>query len=65
MWAADAMRSVMIRGWGMEWQGVWQSFLITGAWALALVVLASFNLSEKESRWWWKLTRCCRKEKSN
>jgi len=31
-WAANAMRSIMSRGWGMGEQEVWAGFAITGAW---------------------------------
>jgi len=42
--AANAMRSIMSRGWGMDEQEVWLAFAVTGAWIVALFVLASRGL---------------------
>jgi ABC-type multidrug transport system ATPase subunit/ABC-type multidrug transport system permease subunit len=58
-WAANAMRSVMIRGWGISWPQVWMSYTVAGAWAIFFIFVASVNLSERETRWWHRCSRMC------
>ena len=36
-WAASAMRSVMLRGWGMEHPVLWQAVLVILAWAVVFL----------------------------
>jgi len=42
--AANAMRSIMSRGWGLEEQEVWLAFAVTGAWIVGLFLIASRGL---------------------
>ena len=39
-WGAEAMRSVMVRGWGLEKEGVWIGFVAVLAWMLFFIILA-------------------------
>jgi len=61
-WAADSMRSIMIRGWYLNHWIVLRGFLVTGFWAVLCVSLASGNVSGADSqapRWWqfWRKTK--------
>ncbi|GAM25192.1 hypothetical protein SAMD00019534_083670, partial [Acytostelium subglobosum LB1] len=48
-WAAEALRDIMIRGAGMSFRKVWQAYLIVTAWAVFLLIVASFKLKDRES----------------
>jgi len=54
-WAAAAMRSIMIRGWGIQFQQIWIAMLVIALWSALLVVLATFSLKTRErplfSKW--------------
>ncbi len=39
-WAADAMRSILVRGWGMLEQSVWLGFVAVVAWQILFITLA-------------------------
>jgi len=39
-WAADSMRSIMNRGWGMSYPDVWQGFVVTAGWIIFLFMCA-------------------------
>lgn len=43
-WAADAMRSIMSRGWGMSYPEVWKGFLITWSWLTFLFFVSVRSL---------------------
>lgn len=58
-WAADALRSVIIRGWGMTHKGVWTALLIVLAWAVALMAAAVLILNAHQ----FKL--CCNNRKKD
>lgn len=44
-WTAAAMRSVMLRGWGITQQTVWLGFVVNIAWAVFFLCVAGFFLS--------------------
>ncbi|XP_062499553.1 ABC transporter G family member 20-like [Corticium candelabrum] len=48
MYAAKSMRSIMSRGWGLDWQVVWTGYLITIAWFLLLLLLSAIGLKKKK-----------------
>jgi len=54
-WTAEAMRSVVIRGWYIGWKRVWMGYIISLTWFIVLFSLASMNLSAREKR-----IRCCK-----
>ncbi|EDQ87774.1 uncharacterized protein MONBRDRAFT_9617 [Monosiga brevicollis MX1] len=39
-WASTAMRSLMLRGWGLAYQDVWLGFVVVLAWILVLIFAA-------------------------
>jgi len=45
-WAAESLRSIMIRGWGITFQQVWLSFVIIFGWGVALLFIAAIILHE-------------------
>lgn len=49
-WAAEAARSVMIRGWGLAWAQVWAPFLILFVWLLGVICLSVLSMPERERR---------------
>jgi len=53
-WVADGMRSIMIRGWGMDRQLIWTSYLVALAWAIFFLTFASWKLTSHEKQWWWR-----------
>jgi ABC-2 type transport system permease protein len=47
-WTAEALRSIMIRGWGMEHQVVWFAFLYNLVFACLALLLAARSLNPRE-----------------
>jgi len=47
-WTAEALRSVMIRGWGIQYKTIWMALIITASWSVVLLFLASQSLREKD-----------------
>lgn len=43
-YAAEAMRSIMERGWGLDETDVWKGYLVTIAWFLLFLMLAALGL---------------------
>ena len=43
-WTAEACRSIMIRGWGLEAEGVWMAFLANAIFAGIMLLIASRTL---------------------
>jgi len=43
-WAAAALRSIMIRGWGVAYRQVWLAVVIIVAWGVGLIFVASLIL---------------------
>ncbi|PRP88024.1 hypothetical protein PROFUN_04452 [Planoprotostelium fungivorum] len=41
-WAADGLRSVMIRGWDIQHMPVYMAYIVPFAWAVALMLIAIF-----------------------
>ncbi len=41
-WSAEAMRSVLVRGWGLEWTAVWGALMVDVAWSAFFLLLSSF-----------------------
>lgn len=39
-WAAESMRSILLRGWGISEQGVWAGFVAGGGYFLLMILLA-------------------------
>ncbi len=39
-WAANSLRSIMSRGWGLDMKPVWEGFVITAAWTVFLFFFA-------------------------
>ena len=39
-WGANAMRSVMVRGWSLDIEGVWSGYLAVLGWLVFFVFLA-------------------------
>jgi ABC-type multidrug transport system permease subunit len=62
-WAATAMRSVMIRGWSLDRQDVWASYLISLAWVLVLLSLAARHLGSRETRSMFERCRIAKRKK--
>jgi ABC-type polysaccharide/polyol phosphate export permease len=44
-WTAAAMRSVMLRGWGIDQQSVWLGYVCNAAWTIFFLSIAAFLLS--------------------
>ncbi len=42
--ACEAMRGVLSRGWGLEWEPVYRGFLVTIAWIILLLALSALIL---------------------
>ena len=42
--ACEAMRGVLSRGWGLEWEPVYRGFLVTIAWIIVLLALSAIIL---------------------
>jgi len=53
-WAAQALRSIMIRGWGITNPQVWQAILIIIAWSIALMFVAVIILKTNTIKFWLK-----------
>jgi ABC-2 type transport system permease protein len=47
-WSAEAFRSIMIRGWGLEHAVIWKAFLYNGAFAISMLALAAKSLKVRE-----------------
>jgi ABC-type multidrug transport system permease subunit len=47
-WAAEAMRSILIRGWGMLAESVWMGFVVPLAWQAVFMFLAIVGLKRTE-----------------
>ncbi len=47
-WSAEAFRSIMIRGWGLEHSVVWKAFLYNAGFAVAMLWLAARTLKVRE-----------------
>ncbi|XP_065841203.1 ABC transporter G family member 20-like [Oscarella lobularis] len=46
--AAEAMRSIFGRGWGLSWLVVWKGYLITIGWLILLLVLSALGLKRQK-----------------
>ena len=46
-WTAEACRSIMIRGWGLESESVWMAFLANALFAAIMLAIASRTLKVK------------------
>lgn len=46
-WAANSMRSIMSRGWGMEEYDVWMGFAVVSAWILFFFILSVRGLKNR------------------
>lgn len=49
-WTAEAMRSIMIRGWGFSFDVIWQALLVDLAWFVGFMVIAVFLLRTVDRR---------------
>jgi len=47
-WAAEAGRSIMSRGWGVEHQQVWLGIVVPCAWSLAFFLWAARSLKPRK-----------------
>lgn len=47
-WAAEAMRSVMIRGWDLTMPVIWQGLCVVAGWIVALLLLAIVLLRTRD-----------------
>jgi len=56
-WSADAMRSVMTRGWGMSHKSVYMGILVPLAWLVFLLTIAIIKLPSRDRQWWWQRRR--------
>ena len=43
-YACEAMRGILSRGWGLEWEPVYRGFIITVAWTIILLALSAIIL---------------------
>jgi len=50
-WSGQAMRSIMIRGWGLEHREVYEAIGITAAWATGFFIMATLLVVETDKRW--------------
>lgn len=63
-WAAEGLRSVMTRGWGITAGPVWRGILIPMGWTVALLILSSLIVSSRDSQIsWWRYLCCATKKK--
>ena len=46
-WSAEAFRSIMMRGWGLESPVVWQAFLVVGLFGIVTLLLARVSLKTR------------------
>jgi len=53
-WAAQALRSIMIRGWGIENQQVWFAIVVILIWGISLIFIASLILKTHNIKAWCK-----------
>jgi len=60
-WAADASRSIMLRGWNINMEGVWLGYVATASWAIFLLIIATLALQPASGQWHLKqkLLACC------
>jgi ABC-type multidrug transport system permease subunit len=42
--AAEAMRSIISRGWSMVWLHVWRGFAVTGGWIVFMFFAAVYAM---------------------
>jgi len=56
-WAAQALRSIMIRGWGITDQQIWLAYVIILAWGIGLISIASLILNKNSVQHWCKKKR--------
>ena len=61
--AAEACRSVMIRGWGVSHVIVWRSYLISFAWMLGFLIFASLKLRTTDAQWFWQRNKSIERSK--
>eukprot|EP00455_Lapot_gusevi_P020078 TRINITY_DN2134_c0_g1_i1.p1 TRINITY_DN2134_c0_g1~~TRINITY_DN2134_c0_g1_i1.p1 ORF type:complete len:198 (-),score=34.23 TRINITY_DN2134_c0_g1_i1:99-692(-) len=47
-WAANAMRSILNRGWSMEQHEVWSGFMVVIGWGVFFLILASRGLKSRD-----------------
>eukprot|EP00697_Spironema_sp_BW2_P000933 gnl/Spiro4/11279_TR5943_c0_g1_i1.p1 gnl/Spiro4/11279_TR5943_c0_g1~~gnl/Spiro4/11279_TR5943_c0_g1_i1.p1 ORF type:complete len:694 (+),score=139.84 gnl/Spiro4/11279_TR5943_c0_g1_i1:39-2120(+) len=47
-WAANAMRSIMMRGWGLAEREVWTSFCVIGGWCVFFTLLAARGVRNRD-----------------
>jgi len=57
-WAAEAMRSIMIRDWSLTHSNVWVAFLVCIGWTTVFISVAAIFLTDADRQWrWWKRLR--------
>ena len=47
-WAADCMRSLMLRGWDASHSGVYGAYLVVFGWGLLMLVISIFSVKRIE-----------------